>query len=75
MGPTDLVHSDRFGWTGVDADTAIDAVIVVDDCFFLSHTNSLAWALSYTGFAAGTFFFIYVSWHLYNPFKKTPKFQ
>jgi len=66
-----LLHTDCFGWAGIDADTAVDAGIGVNLRLLINHLDSLARALVHTRFATSTFFLIYFSSHPYDPFKKT----
>ncbi len=65
-----LFHTDCFGGTGIDTDPTIYTGISINAGLFLSHTYGFARALFQTGFAPSTFFLVYFSRHLYNPFKK-----
>ena len=65
-----LFHSDCFGGTGIDTDAAIYTGISINAGLFLNHAYGFARALFHTGFATSTFFLVYFSRHLNNPFNK-----
>ena len=69
-----LLHTDCLRGTGVDANTAIDAGVNINNSFVISHTYGLAGALFYTGFATGAFSLVNFSRHLCNPFNEKPRF-
>jgi hypothetical protein len=65
-----LFHTDCFGGTGIDTDPAVNARIGINAGFFFSHTYGFARALFQTALATSTFFLVYFSRHLNNPFNK-----
>jgi hypothetical protein len=67
-----LLHADCLYGTGVNADTAINAGVWVNDGFVVSHTYCLAGAFFHTGFTTSAFSPVYFSRHLYNPFNEKP---
>ncbi len=63
-----LFHADCFNGAHINAGSAVDAGIIINLGLAVGHADSFAWTLGDTTLAAGAFFFIYLCWHLNNPF-------
>ena len=77
MGPLswiNLLHADSFDWTLVDADTAVDTFVRLNNRLVVVHRNGLARTRLDTGLARCTLFTINFCRH-YQPFQNNNRFN